>query len=473
MADDSAVITAKPADQPAIVNGFDRLTAATAAPSPTAPAQPAPEQPTPPTSQPAVTEQPGAAAAEEPTPYSDSPHLLPEHALLGSLLHVPEALDDLEQFLGVRDFSTPATRAIYATLRGLHRAGALFDLAAMPTEAQRLHAANENHLRLLTALRATPPPFTPISVANVPRVLAELIAAAPVQSVPFRGVYDPGAQLRLGRMVLEDSCRRQLRAMGVLMTRATPLVTPANHAPERSHRATQTIISNLERIHGQLETMTKRLTQAVQRTGPSAVGAATKAGVHRRVDLPAPRHRMPDRLRALSAPLQHRAERHILHLALHAGRMDDIPQEILNLTPDDFTNTRHANLWRTITDLQARGLPVNYVAVFRETRTSGFAHRPMPSDRMLTRMAQPPDITTTRVARSLRTLITTALFRATNNSNRVVSALASDTTLPVDAALGQAKDELSALAARANTTLQQHRRITTHPTPGLTRPTRS
>jgi len=476
MADEPAATATTLTDQPTVINGFDRLAAAaTTAPAPTtAPAaapstttaEPAasttavaPTEQQPPVTGPATAaEQPPSTAGEhDPTPYRDQPHLLPEHALLGSLLHTPKALDDLENFLGVRDFSTPHTRAVYATLRGLHRTGALFDVAAMPTPAQQLHAANENQLLLFTELRSGSPRFTTINVPDPTSVIAQLNAAAPLDSLPFRGVYDPAAQLRLGRMVLEDSCRRQLRAMGVLMHRAKPLIPPATTTPQRAERSAQTLASNLARIHNQLQNMTERLIRAVHQTGPT-----TTADQQHHPQPNQRRWRIPERLRVLSAPLQHRAERHILHLALHAGRMDTVPNEILTLTPNDFTNPRHANLWKTITNLQTRGLPVNYVAVFRETRNPGFPHRPMPTDRALTRMAEPPDITPERVARSLRTLVSAALARATHHGNRTISALAADNTQPLNTLLGQATQEINALATRANTAVQQHHAMNQH-----------
>lgn len=452
------------ADQSTIVNGFDRLTAATQPTTPTPVPSPrpgpapepattsaAPSQPTPTAS----TTDEGTADREQPdeqTPYRLAPHLLPEHALLGSLLHAPAALDQLEDFLGTRDFATPDTRAVYATLRGLHRAGALFDVAALPTRAEQLHAANENHLRLFQALRAAPPPFTTITIDHVPGLIAQLNAAAPPETLPFRGVYDPRAQLHLGRMVLEASCRRQLRAMGVLLHRAKPLVPPAATSPERAERAAHALATNLDHIHNQLDQLSARLVRAVSRTDQPA------ATSQQRPTTPPPRRRrLPDQLRPISAPLQHRAERHLLHLALHAGRTDLIPPEILNLHPQDFTSTRHANLWRTIKDLQAQGLPVNYVSVFHATRADGFTHHPMPSDRSLTRMAQPPQLDPARISRSLRILVTTALSRAAADTRRALNTLAS-TAAPVDTLLTEAKTTLDRLATRVTAATDPHQR---------------
>lgn len=408
-----------------------------------------------------------AAAEADPqtaTPYRYNPELQPEHALLGSLLHTPAVLDDLTTSLRARDFSTPDTQAVYTVLRGLHRDGALLDVASMSTEAAQLQAANENYLKLFTALRADPPPYGRHTISNISRLVSQINAAAPAESVPYRGVYDPGAQLRLGRMVLEDSIRRQLNGMGVSMERATPLVAPAQLlGSQRGERAAQTRLSNLEVLGSQVDALAQRLVEAVKHTGPDAVAVAAPRVAEETVSQSsAGRWRMPDRLRVITEPLQHRAERHIIHLALHSGRMDNIPAEILNLAPEDFSSTRHANTWRTIKDLQARGLPVNYVAVDRESRADGFAHHPILSNRALTKMAEPPEIKPERAARSLRTLVTSALARATTDSQYGIAAVATGTAVPVEAALANVKKNISGLAERAKTAVQQHREITTY-----------
>ncbi|WP_018685326.1 DnaB-like helicase N-terminal domain-containing protein [Actinokineospora enzanensis] len=406
-----------------------------------------------------------AAAEADPqtaTPYRYNPELMPEHALLGSLLNTPAALADLEEFLGARDFSTPDTRAVYTAIRGLHRDGALINVADMSSEARQLEAANENYLKLFTALRADPPPYGRNTIFDIPRLIGQITAAAPAESVPYRGVYDPGAQMRLGRMVLEDSIRRQLGGMGMNMKRATPLVAPAQMlGPQRGERNAQTLVSNLELIESQVDAMAQRLVAAVKHTGPDAVAVAVPRVADETVSQSAAgRIRMPERFRAITAPLQHRAERHIIHLALHAGRMENIPEAVLNLAPEDFSSSRHANTWRTIKDLQARGLPVNYVAVDRESRAGSFAHQPMLTNRALTKMAEPPEIKPERVARSLRTLVSSALARAKTDSQYGIAAVSTGTEVPVESALFNVKKNISGLAERAKTAVQQHREIT-------------
>lgn len=409
--------------------------------------------------------------AGEATAYRYDPDLLPEHALLGSLLHAPRALDELTAFLGPRDFSTPDTQAVFTTLRGLHQSGALFDVAALTTEADRLQAANENVVKLWTALKASPPPYGNHTVTDVPGLIGQINAAAPVESVPYRGVYDPVAQLRLGRMVLEDSIRRQLGAMGVHMERAAPLIAPAQIAPDRAEKAAQAVVGNLETIEAQLTSITQRFVEAVRRTEPGTANSATEAAAEAEAAATSARRwRVPDKLQWLTQPLQHRAELHVIHLALHAGRMRDVPQQVLELQPEHFSDTRHANIWRTIQDLRRRELPVNYVSVFRETRDAGFAYQPVLSDRALTRLANPPEIRPDRVARSLRTLVASALARATKEGRQAIASAAADRDRPVREVLDEVRKDVNALGARAKTALAQHQQITATTTAG--RPTR-
>jgi len=513
MADDSAVTQLDVSDPAPVLNGYPLLTAtaaaATTAPGATAaaaPTAPPPRQPVPTTNQKPIRPNPPTPAAgpppgqprptagptaphpgrpvppaagpaagarnapppEPPTPYSYNPDLLAEHALLGSLMYAPQAIVELDTFLGVRDFSTPTTRALYATLRGLHASGALFDVAALRTEGARLDAANENRLRLFTALRTTPSPFTDITVPNMPQVLNSLVQAAPPECLPFRGVYDPGAQLRMGRMVLEDSCRRQLQAIGVMLRRTEPLVTPAQQPSNRAERHTQNLTGHLDVVQTQLRSMTDRLVQATRRTGPNS---PTVSGVHpgRRAEATAARAetrrwRLPAPIRALTEHRLRRAELHVIHLALNCGRMRTVPPEILNLRPDDFTDPRHANTWRTIQDLHRRHLPVNYVSVFHASRTHP-AHQPGLSDRALLTLAAPPNIKPERVAHSLATVTTAALSRATHRTSRAITAITTGPAVTVQDALDHVTRDVTTLAARATTAGGLHRATTTHHTP--------
>jgi hypothetical protein len=232
------------------------------------------------------------------------------------------------------------------------------------------------------------------------------------------------------------------------MQRTRPLIAPATITPERTQRAAHTLATNVQQLHSQLDRLADRLARAVTRTTATSTAAPPPSPPHQPTRTAGP-------LRPISAALQRRAERHILHLALHTGRASGLPTELQALQPEDFTTTRHANLWRTIQDLHNQGLPINYVSVFHATRAAGFPHSPMPTERSLTRMAQPPETTPDRITRSLRILTTAALTRATKHTQRTLNTLAADTSTPVDTLLNHAKTSLDALATHANTTAGQ------------------
>jgi hypothetical protein len=103
---------------------------------------------------------------------------------------------------------------------------------------------------------------------------------------------------------------------------------------------------------------------------------------------------------------------------------------------------------RAIKELQARGLPVNYVAVDREMP----GNLEVPREPMLpTKWAIPPEIKQERVTRSVRTLVTAALSRAKSDSQHAIAAVATDNAVPVQAVLSHVKKDLSGLTERAKT----------------------
>ncbi|MEU0529183.1 DnaB-like helicase N-terminal domain-containing protein [Amycolatopsis tolypomycina] len=420
-------------------------------------------------------------------PYRYDARIMPEHALLGSLLHAPGALRDLD-FLGPQDFSQPDTQGLFATLRWLHATGSLHDVAAFPEHQQRLAAAEDNHRKLFAALNATPrapgQPTHSISTSALPQLIAQINAAAPVESLPYRGVYDRGVQLRLGRMVLEDSIRQQLARMGVHIQCTRPLVAVSAQtlASQHAERTAGTLAVNLDAIGTRLDALAARLGEAVRRTGPDAVAtavpqvaAATVADLQSRRGFGprSLRERVPDAWRragqTIAAPLRQRAERHIIHLAMHAGRLENVTpedlallQQLFDRRPEDFTSERHANTWRAIENVRAQGLPVCCVSVDQEIRAAGFGHRPALDGAEFVKLAKPPVVKPERIVRSLRTLVSASLARSADTSKRALATLAHDRAVPLEAGLRHAREDLGALAAKADTALTLHRELTTH-----------
>ncbi|MGH8883543.1 MAG: hypothetical protein ACRD0P_40400, partial [Stackebrandtia sp.] len=204
-------------------------------------------------------------------------------------------------------------------------------------------------------------------------------------------------------------------------------------------------------VANDLDAMSERLTRAADRTGPAEVSG--DAALHLAAQAVA-RRRSP-RPGLISAIRLHRAERDLIHLALHSGPDGGVLN--LGLEPQDFTHPRHINTWHAIQRVRQRGEPVNAVSVFYEVRT--LATRPVLSDRQLMRMTYPPP-TTNRIARSLRAVVNSALSRSAAAGRRALETMAANRTVPVEGVLAQAKEEVVALADRAKTAGGQHRMIT-------------
>lgn len=383
--------------------------------------------------------------------WTGLPTYVAEHALLGTVLLAPQTLSQVEPFLGVRDFATHETRAVYQALRGLAQAGVLFDLTAVAPQ-QRRDAAHENQLRLHAALTAPGSPHATTDIADVPALLAGIAAAAPVDSMGLRGVFEPGMPARLGRMVAEESCRRQLAAAGVALRRTTPLVPPSQSHPTREQRRTQVLLDNLTRVHDQLDVLAGRLARATHHD-PAAMASTATADT---APAPAPVAAPRALLEPITRVLRRRAERHLLHVALHAGNLADLPAEILALAPEHFTDPRHATTWRAIHQLRDAGQPVNYVTVLHNLHTTP-ATGPALSDRALVGMAAPPAVAPQRIARSLRTLAAGALRDTVARAHAALTAAAADRATPVADAVTRAAADVRGLTDVARTALRhQH-----------------
>ncbi|WP_336159970.1 hypothetical protein [Amycolatopsis sp. VC5-11] len=429
---------------------------ADAAPSPAEPAAPPAAHP------------PPAAPATPPRPYRYDPTRPPEHALLGGLLHAPSALgkQGLPAFLRARDFPTTETRAAYEILVGLHNDGLLFDIRspALTSDKARMHVAGQNRRTLHAALLAAPSKYTRLSVANPLRLLQQLDAAAPPGTATTRSVYDPVAQLHLGMMVVEDAAARTLHAAGAMLERTDPLVPLQRTSTRPADRRTEALVQNLTTIDANLRGITERLVEATRLTGPNEAGdrAAATAIAQRENS----RWKLPDSLRAITRPRLDRAERHLIHVLLHAGTMTDVPEEILNLTPDVFASPLHANTWRTIQDLRARGQASHYIAVIHEARGLAFPYHPILDAAALDSMRNTPELSPAKVAASLRIVSDAALARAAAETRRAIAAVTADRDIPALQAVGEVHNRLAAVADLARKTLPPHQIPATQPRTG-------
>lgn len=327
-------------------------------------------------------------------------------------------------------------------------------------------AMSENLEALRILLQATPPPYGGQPVSDPARIIAEIHAAAPPEALPFNGIYAPGAQLELGVMVLEDSIKRHVDTLGVEMQRVRPARVSAMVSGSRAGTA-HAMVANLEAIDANLDTYAQQWSKAVARrdqplTADPAVPTETAAAAtesSRAATRDTSSRRLPDHLRAVLRPFRDRDERHMIHLALHSGRMNAIPAAVLDLPPEAFSTQRHANTWRAIQAVQARGDSVNYVSVSRELASDAYAGVPVLDGNAFRQMFGPPEIKPDRIARSLDKFVSTALSRAGRERSRAVGTAVRAPGLSVDEILSQAKSQVHTLADQARAAADRHKTI--------------
>jgi DnaB helicase-like protein len=409
--------------------------------------------------------------------YRRSPELLAEHALLGSLLQMPERLYDIDKFLHVRDFSTAETRTLFTTLSHLIREQMLTSLDSIDSHHDRYPASQLAHLRSDAALRNQQVLenavrnhwYTDTSSVRAPAAAVQrLVTAAPVESLHLRGVYDPAAQLGLARDVLAAAIRRRVAGMGVLFERRDPLIsqttTIAKTSAETSDPTARTIHGrrdNLDFTRSDLERLASRWARATERTGPETITgpaatslAAEAAGAAK-----------PRPTGVLSAWRTRRAERHLIHVAMHSGRHLDP-----DLRPEHFSTPKYANTWRLLQGLHQRGEELNYVNVFKDA----YIHRavqPILTDKEILALGHtPPNTAPHRIASSLRTVITAALTRVSGHAGSAVTTAATNRAVPVTGLIDYTRRHLDALTSRTSTAATAHTRIANTYTPeGRTR----
>lgn len=332
-----------------------------------------------------------------------------EHALVGTLVHVPDTLDDIAKFLRPEDISHQRVRVAYTVLQQLHEERALVEVSALDTDRERVTATHTNHQTLLRALRAS-------ALPQAGTLVAELTTAASTNSLLDRHERVPEIQLRMARTVLANAARRAITAAGVRIRRASLLTLVPGLDPARVTRAASEIRNSVDQLAQRLATA----------GGPSS------------------HHGDGDKLRQLlSAPartasgaaglLARRAERDLMHLALRGNT------EVLMYGPQDFTRREHANTWRAIQNLQARGEPINYVSVFSEQRALPAQHRPALSAHQLQRLENRDLITPSEIRRAFAVVTRSAIRRDARQLNEVTRDLAGRTDLPVDTVVAAAQ----------------------------------
>jgi hypothetical protein len=379
--------------------------------------------------------------------YRRNPHLLTEHALLGSLIHAPDGLNDMAKFLGGGDFSSRELGAVYLTVRGLVQAGELTEVSTIEDRTEQRWACAGNKMRIYDAL--VHQRFTTTPVPDPEGLLAQLADAAPVETVPYRGVYDPSAQMRMARDVLADAIRRKVTAMGVHMQHRERLMGRPWRTAARQEMAALSVHSNLVSAQANLDRMTERWARAVDRAGTNigaqaAIDVAAAAATARRPARPGP----------IAAFRLRRVERHLIHLALHTGHHLDG-----DIRPEYFTVPEHRNTWQLLMDIRGRGEPVNRVALYNETLRNPTIGPVMSHEDTFNKMRVAPDTRPHRIANSLRTVVNAALSRAAKDAGAAVTTVATNRAVPVEGLLDFADQRVHALMGRATTASAAHQKI--------------
>lgn len=378
--------------------------------------------------------------------YRRNPQLLTEHALLGSLIHAPDGLNDMAKFLVGGDFSSPELGAVYLTVRGLVQAGELTEVSALTDWTEQRWACAGNKMRIYDAL--VDQRFTKEPLADPEGLIAQLADAAPVESVPYRGVYDPSAQMRMARDVLADAIRRKVTDMGVRMQRRERLVRPLRTAARQALSALS-LHSNLVSTQANLDRMTVRWSQAVDRAGTN-VGAQAAT----EVAAAAATARRPARPGPIAAFRLRRAERHLIHLALHTGHHLDG-----DVRPEYFNTPEHRNTWRLLMEIRGRGEPVNRVSLYNETVRNPDIGPVLSHEDTFNKMRPAPETRPHRIAGSLHTVVNAALSRAAKDAGAAVTTVATNQAVPIEGLLDYADQGVHTLMGRATTASAAHQKI--------------
>lgn len=381
--------------------------------------------------------------------YTANPGVLDMHALLGSLIHAPASLGDIRKFLHARDFDSEL-RAVYVALLGLADQGELVDVGLLEGAGEQQRAAHRNQRRLLTALRDNEfNPNVDTVVLNPRRLIGTLIQAAPPETLPFRGLYDPPAQMRLARSVLAHAIDRRVSAMGVLIQRTEPMIRPPRTG-SRDVVKIESLRGKLEMARSQLDQIGERWAHATDRvgredvTGDAAVALAARAGEAAPTSQPG----------AYTAWRARRAELYLIHVRLHSG---------VQLEPDldarFFTHPDTANTWRLLQGLHDRGEPTNYASLFNEIHFGQTPLKPALAGKQILAMADAPAVKPGKIATSLRIVVNTGLRHTARNTGAAITAAAANAAVPTEGLGRYANDKLDELTALTTNASKQHAQI--------------
>lgn len=348
-----------------------------------------------------------AGPAENPT--NPSAGDLAASALIGALLWDPARTSEVSEWLEPDDFAHWAHRAIYQTLTGLLADGQPVDLLSLP---EVLASGRYHDVPIARGSNG------PLAAPALHSLLAATPATPRADDLARHGVPTARSEhVRYGRIVLEESIRRQVAAAG------TRINQQAREASGRdADTAAELVAPLMTETLARLDELGARLGNA---GGAGRIAAALNP-------------RSPERLREtispsigggkvrppLSTATVAQAERTLIGSCLVS---DELRQHVAGrLLPEDFTTPAAVETWVAITALMQRGEPVDFVLVAVEVERRGAgseaqaAYTPADLARLASRGDAPSGY------RAADTVVRAALARAAENARNELAELAAD-----------------------------------------------
>jgi replicative DNA helicase len=368
-------------------------------------------------------------------PGADSPEAelvqLAEQALLGAMLWDPRRLPEVA-WLAPDDFARPAHQAIYATLVGLARDRRPIDILELPAilargEYHDLHSG---------------PDSGPISAVVVADLLAATPASPPIDGVPGLAPPAPGLansgrseHHRYAQLVLEASIRRQVTEMGARIDQAAGPPAPVSTAHIDTAAVAEALGRSVDQAATRLAALTDQLTRSAGPTSGPPASLALAGG-----PIPATPRQVPGLARYRDPA---RAEHALIGACLQSPGLRQLATS--RLDPDDLATPASAATWASLAAMTAAGEPVDHVLLAAHSLRAGAHLAPGAAIRpaQLAALARRAEITSGNAA--LAAVTHTALLRAADRTQRLLTTIAADPTLSSEQLLRTARDVLDRL----------------------------
>ncbi|AEA28962.1 DnaB domain protein helicase domain protein (plasmid) [Pseudonocardia dioxanivorans CB1190] len=283
---------------------------------------------------------------------------LAAQALLGALLWEPGRIRDVSDWLESADFEHWAHRAIYQTLTGLIADGRPVVLQDLPG----ILARGEYHDAHVDSTGSGP------LSAPALHTLLSMTPATPDRAHRDQGGTARSEHVRYARIVLDNSVRRQVAAVGARIEQLgrTAAQHDDQHSADPMGPALAEVRAALQRLEGRVATShAGRVSITEALSGAPPVAELPQRG-EPRTSVTA-----PAALKTAAVPSSaeaERAERAFIGACLVAPEVRSAATEWLR--PEDFASPDAAQTWRVVLDMTQRGDPVDFVLVAVEVETA-------------------------------------------------------------------------------------------------------